>query len=307
MPTTAEETNAAPEPAKDAGKGQSDQGLTVMPKRGAPVKLTGTWDGARKWLDYAGQFERAKLFCQVMLGFELLELRKTTPHGHSVKAALCGQTSESRTFELHNSQATSSGSRTRLAQHAVQHNPENWEETLELELKPYHTSRTTAYAYMAMARAAAPQIRKRAGLREIDLVNSPISSLTTQQQKLLTGAVRKISDGKTQQEFCADLGIYKGLGGKKVGRKPGDGGRPREDDGTIEEQAARRRERALKWAGRADEAIERLGTDFMALPDEQNTALVARLDRTLRCVREWLKTPPTKRNMQAIADLWKTL
>lgn len=157
-----------------------------------PVAVAGTWDGARKWRDASVAMERGKLFCQVMLGFELVALRATIglQQGGDHKTAEGRSKSQSGTLI--------------------------WDEALERELG---LSRTTAYRLMEMAEAARPRLKKTPELRDFDPTAQPVALLPAPQQEALESAVKKLTDGSTQARFMRDLGIAKGA---ETRSEPGD-------------------------------------------------------------------------------------
>ena len=291
-------TNAVPTAALALTPVESDSVATspdVMPKRGAPVTVAGTWDGARKWLAYAGQFERAKLYSLVMLGFELIELRRQNP----------AQPGRRTDLPDHSANAAKTATSGQVGQGFPLHN--TWEETVEEELS---IPARSAFRYMEMARLAAPRLRQTAGLGTIDMANTCIASLPADTKKVLADVVRKISDGKTQQEFCADLGIYKGLGGKTAGRKKGDGGRPP----APTDPAAIRRLRLSQFRealGKCYSALADLKTGFLLAEDQDQVAcegLIAMLDNQSSAMKTWFNTPALKRDAalaKRLADRFK--
>lgn len=93
----------------------------------------------------------------------------------------------------------------------------------------------------------------------------------------------------------------------KVGRRRGEGGKPAAPTGTIEEIVAYRQKASRREMGKAADYLEKVGVDFMGQDDAYNTALLSVLDRSARCLRAWLDTPPGKRDMKAVEKLWKTL
>jgi hypothetical protein len=94
---------------------------------------------------------------------------------------------------------------------------------------------------------------------------------------------------------------------RKRGRLPGEGGRPPELKGTIEEVATARRKTSWRASCKAADELEKVGIDFIAFDDGQNTKLLAAYERSVKCLRAWLNTPATKRDAKEIQKLWKTL
>jgi hypothetical protein len=248
-----------------------------VPKRGAPVAVLGTWDSARTWLDRMRAFELGKICCQIMLGFELLEIQRKQGPQPGKRSDLLDNSANSA------SAATSSRVWRR------------WQNVIEEEL---HIPQSSGYVAMAMARAAAPRIRRAEGLGGFDLTERPISELPAVKQKLLLAVVRKISDVKSQAEFFQRMGIYKGLGGKNGGRKPGDGGRPA-GPATLEQVRAARLARFREDLPKACKVLATIGTAFLLAEDADAAAcqgFIALLDRQSSAMKSWFNSPTLKRD-----------
>lgn len=240
----------------------------VAPKMpNLPVAVTGTWDGARKWRDAAVAMEQGKLFCQVMLGFELLALRAMTPDEHGKRTDL-----------------TSSQAGTK------------WVELIDKELG---LSRTSAYRMMEMAEAAKPRLKKLPGLRDFDPTAQPVASLPAPQQEALTTAVKKLTDGTTQVEFMRELGLAKfPQGGGATGRAKGEGGRKKL---TPSEEAEIMRTLARDdWRALEGNLLGAYRSKFCFLSDPEVTAQVAALETALEARKAWLKAKPEARDAREI-------
>lgn len=245
--------------------------LTVIPKRGIPVTVTGTIEGARRWLDSARRLEEAKIFCQVMLGFELRVLwTAAIKHGGDRKS----------------DEAKSSRKNCDLITH------DQICEALKL-------SEGSIRNYMAMADGCAPRLRKLPGLQGFDPATTPIAALPEKTQTALTTAVRKLTDGKTQVEFMRELGIAKlPPGAGATGRPKGEGGRPPAP--SLGEQAEIMREMAAKdWAYLDDLLLHGYRSKFTLLNDAQVIGQIAALETALGARKTWLKTPAEKRDPHA--------
>lgn len=239
----------------------------------------GTWDSARRWLAHAGTCERMKVFCQVMLGFELLDLQKQ--HG-------LAQCQESRSQNGTSSSAT-------------------WDDVLEKEIG---LAKTTAYRFAQMARAAAPRLKKIPALKGFDPAAQTIASLTDDQKHALETGVRKLTDGLTQREFGESLGAWKKDKATAPGRKTGDGGRPPGPVTPDEVRAVKLkifREESLA----ALAALDQLGPKFIIAEDEDMIilqGLLSRCERHARALHLWLDAAPLKRDealANKVADLFK--
>lgn len=253
---------------------KSEAIIPGLSPRGCPLAITGTWEGARAWLSYARKFEECKLWSQVMLGFELLELHRKM----NVKRG--------------------GDRRSVTAQIKPNNLGLNWEDTCRKEAD---LSDTAAGYVMKMAQAAAPRLRKMIGAKDLDLINTPISELPEVQRTLLSDAVKKITDGKTQMDFGIEFGVYKkpqGSGAK--GRKPGEGGKRKL---TLEEQAALMRQMAVEDWFSLDQGLAGYRVLFTVLPDEDVMAQMARLEQALVARRAWLKQSRTARDVKAIEEL----
>ncbi|MCW5560096.1 MAG: hypothetical protein KIT22_19945 [Verrucomicrobiae bacterium] len=234
-----------------------------------PVSVTGTWDGARRWRDAAVAMERGKLFCQVMLGFELLCLREAhSQPGTRTDLETSGQTGR-RLFG----------------------------EIVEKELG---VADRTARRLMEMAEAAKPRLKKLPGLRDFDPTVKPVAELPAPQQQALESAVKKLTDGTTQVEFMRDLGIAKlPQGAAAAGRAKGEGGRKKlspSEEVEILQSLAREDWRAIE-----DRLLGTYREKFTLLSDPEVTAQIAALERALEARKAWLKTKPEARDAQEIA------
>ncbi len=232
--------------------------------------VTGTWAAARGWLEYAKKFEQCKLWAQVMLGFELMELRRKLPNESGKRSDL-----------------TSSQDGTR------------WDKALEDEL---NIARTTAYRFMDMAKSAAKALRSSPELKDLDLINTPLSELPAPRQAALANAVKKITDGKTQLEFMWEIGTAKRPSGNP-NAKGGKRGKL-----TTEESAIKLREMALEDSGLMGAAINASNRNFFLLTDVNDVevnAQIAVLEFALKLRRKWVDTPKARRDSNTVEGLLK--
>ena len=235
-----------------------------------PNKITGTWNGARQWMSAASLMEQGKLFCQVMVGFELIELHKKhgVTHGDN----------------QHDGRTSHDGKST-------------WDEILQSETG---MSTSTAYRFMDMAKAAAPRLKKLPELRQFDPLAKPLALLTAPQKEALTTGVRKLTDGKTQKEFGEQLGLWK----KPPGNPDATGGEARKL--TTAEQSDKARDKALKDSGRMGLAIKESNANFFLLTDTNDLELdaqIAVLEFAIKLRKLWSRTPKAKRDAKVIESM----
>ena len=257
----------------------------------SPVVIAGTWDGARHWLNTAKMFEQGKLFAQVMAGFEIIALQKAhgVVHGNNQHE---GRTSQ-------NGKSTP-----------------DFESILKKETG---LSQSTAYRFMSMAKAAAPRLKKLPALRGFDPAAAALSAMTAPQAAAMATAVKKLTDGQTQQEFGEQLGLWKkpqgsGATGRAVltasgpqGEDDQEGDAEPVEEGkklTIAQEAELRKQQAAQnWAA-LDKGLTAYADKFILLPDTDVEAQIAVLEQALKARREWLKNAVGKRDAKAVADLF---
>ena len=95
--------------------------------------------------------------------------------------------------------------------------------------------------------------------------------------------------------------------GPRRGRSKGEGGKPAAPTGSVEEIIAANAKTALRHMGVVDLHLGKLGINFLSQPDDVQTAFLATLERTAKCLRENLHTPAARRDPKAIQKLWHTL
>ncbi len=254
--------------------------LTSLPSVKLPgafthAAITGTLDGITRWSQSAATAERLKVFCQVMCGFEIIAVKTRAGVTANGKANL----------DSHNG---------------------NPKVTAEQIVEAAGVPSTTLYRWEQMARACAPRLKKLPTLRDFDPFSAPLSQLPPVQLESLSTAVRKLTDGKTQQEFGESLGLWK-KPAAGPGRKPGDGGR----DATAASPEAARLAR-IKMA-REDLALAHkhlLAPNFVVLPDEDRLAVEAlctAYEQRLKAMRLWLSTPAADRDPKFLTAIEKLL
>ena len=238
----------------------------------SPVAIAGTWDRCRQWLDAAKMFERGKLFSQVMVGFELMALHKANGTNPGRRTDLCDTTSSQVGKRL------------------------DWTELLQQEVA---LSQSTAYRYMEMAKLAAPRLKKLPELKGLDILGIPLDTLPEPVKEALEKGVRKLTDGKSQTDFFAEL--YK-QGGKGTGREPGCDNTKKKL--TLSEEVEIRKAKALQdWTDLAKQAGP-YKDQFTLLTDDDVTAQIALIQQLLKPRQAWLKQPANKREPKLIEEMF---
>lgn len=243
--------------------GESSKAVVVMPV--GDIQLTGTVAGVRQWIDLAGRFQRCQVACQVMAGFELAAVKRAAGF---VQGGLRGQNRSNSGFAT-------------------------WADFLRAEIG---ITDKTATNWMMMADAARPRLKKLKGFGALlrDIVSKPVSELTAGENAMLTDAVHKLVDGRTQLEFMLDLGIAKAPQGSAA--KGGNLGQGAASTPSDEDMRKVVRE---SWTHIA----ERLSLEkesFTLLDDPQVEALIDYTDRLNRAMRGWLRTPKAERGPEAV-------
>jgi len=230
--------------------------------------VAGTVDSLRNWLDAAKKFETGKLFAQVMAGLELKALWKAAGLKH-------GGDRKGSSYQIGN---------------LIGHD----EICAQVGL-----SKTQAYRLMEMAEAALPRLKKAPELAGLDILATPISSLTPESSSALEGAVRKLTEGRTQQDFFAEMGLY-----KKPSKGPG-GAREAGPGGPVNEDVSR--ELAIQQAREdfnlAERTLVTAGANFTLLVDQEVAAQVHVLTLMIDARNKWLRVPKVRRDMNAVTAI----
>lgn len=138
----------------------------------------GRWQIIRGFVDQAGRFAHAGLTCQVMAGFELIELRKL----HGVQ----GQRSDLEGVLN------------------VEHRLP-WPDACKLYAG---ISDDTARNWMRMAEAMRPRLKRLKGESRLRaLMETPVQEWGPKDLTFIHKAVREIADGRSQVEFMSSLGL----------------------------------------------------------------------------------------------------
>lgn len=257
----------------------------------------GSIDLLRQYATQSDRFARASVAMQVMAGFQLALIKAESPYTRGGR-----RTPKSNP---HDAGLTENAQNSTVLVKTEQANPfegwSTWEAFLQGVLG---ISADTAGRWIAMAENARPRLKKLDGWGSLvrDLIDLPIASLNPDEVDVLSRAVAKITDGRTQQDFLHELGIVKRPGNPKLGGNTG--GRPSAsgviDDDTIKASAIE------DWAT-IERGIVGGGMSFTVLTDTQIEAQIEWLSRAIRVRREWLGATSALRTTATIQTLGKTL
>ncbi|MGJ8674030.1 hypothetical protein [Rubritalea sp.] len=152
--------------------------LAMVVDNNPEVQHPDIWSRAKQYATAAKRFARASVACQVMLGFELTELKKELGYTQGRKSSKKKNPTES-VFST-------------------------WSEHCKAELG---ITDDTARKYINMAEGA--KRRLKSCYNNLPLLDKPVTEFSDEQLELLDKAVRKITDGQTQSQFLIDYGIAK--------------------------------------------------------------------------------------------------
>jgi hypothetical protein len=229
-------------------------------------------------MDHAKYMHEAALYCQVMLGLELLALRESHPEtrGRKPKREIVAAT------------ATIS--------------------FVDLIKKETGLSQCQGYQIIRMAEAAIPRLKKAAGLRDFNPTAQGVALLPEGQRAALSAAVRKLTDGLTQTDFLIALGLAKAPGG--AGAKGGNLG-GKKADLTADEEAAAHAKLGLMAYHDGVTGLRNVGIRFTLLPDEAVMGQVADLEALLPVLisarKTWLRQPKDRRDPTSIQPILDSL
>jgi len=256
--------------------------------------LAGDIDRLKLYASSSDWFARASLAMQVMCGITLRDIKRVSPYTQGRKA-LPGK-------KPHDAGFSENGPEMGIS---VASDPFAGFSTWEAFLKgTAGISADTAGRWMAMAEAALPRLRKLDGWGDMiqSLLDRPISNLAPEEVEMLSKAVAKITDGRTQLDFLVELGIVKRPGNPALGGNTG--GRPAAS-GVIDEEAIKRA--AIEDWATVERGILGGGMGFTVLTDAAIEAQIGLLARAVSVRREWIASPASARNPQTIKTLGKTL
>ncbi|MEN6533053.1 MAG: hypothetical protein ABFD89_05280 [Bryobacteraceae bacterium] len=249
----------------------------LVPFKGSKLSLKGDITSAKKWLDGAARCEAAKVFCQVMAGFELAILWK--------QAGI-----------------QNGGDHTSAEARAVSRDGKLLTHDQICEL--VGESKSQVYRYLAMARVCATRLKRMPELGDFNPLTTPIAQLPQAKADALQSVVHKLTDGYTQKEFGEKHGLWK----KPSGNPNAKGSGQPDKKLTTEEEAALLREMAMTASGCMGKAIAASNKNFFLLThvnDLEVNAQVAILDHALKLRRAWLALPKAKRDPAAIEPMLK--
>lgn len=227
-----------------------------------PMAVEGTWEAARTWLQRTRIMAEGALFCQVMTGLELLHLRDNH-----------GETRGRPGKKVHGGGLISFS---------------------DLACQETGLGRSTVFKLIEMASSALPRLRKLPGLRGFDPTTSPVGLLSAPQQEALTTAVHKLTDGLSQADFLAELGLAKmpqGSGATGGARNVG----PQEKL-SSEEKAKILAQAARDEFACAVKAFETSKARFTLLPDSEVRGQIEYLRRQVHAREIWLRSPEGSRD-----------
>lgn len=232
----------------------------------SPIALEATWDSARRWLDHSKRLQEAALFCQMMVGLELIALQASTPKtAHRPKRGETPANAAGVSFT-------------------------------SLAIKETGLSERTVRTFMRMAEAALPRLRKNPALKGFDPRTQSINLLPPAQQSALSTAVRKITDGLTQSDFLIELGLAKAPQGSAVKG----GARDRKAAPSPQEQAAAEAGLATTALKGALMHLRGMHSRFTLMPDEEFEGYLIELEGRVQAYRRWLETPKNRRDIEAL-------
>jgi hypothetical protein len=237
-----------------------------------PIQVQGTWDAARRWLSHARYMQEAALYCQVMLGFELIALRESI-----------GETRGRRP-------ANSS------------HDGKNFVETAQAETG---LGTGTIYRFIGMAEASVTRLKGLPSLRNFDPTLTPLSLLPDAQKTALSSAVRKMTDGMTQADFMVELGLAKAPQGS--GATGGARERKPSDPMSSEEQAEAERTIAREGFRKAMLSLATSGKRFTLLPDPEIREQIAWIEHHLSTMKSWISRPYGQRDPAEVEKAFQDL
>lgn len=266
-------TDAAEAPTSSAVPVPEAEVEVMVPAGDADdLTVSGTPEAVRRWIQHASMFERAKTACQVMAGFELVELKRSMGF---VQGGRRGQKPNDSVFA-------------------------SWEEYV---VGVVGISVDTARNWMKMAEALKPRLRKLPGLGHLirEIIDVPLSQLPPEKCRLLENAVHKLADGKSQLDFMDELGITKkaqgsaAKGGNLGGGRPGRGS----EDASAEAQEQIARD---DWTA-VGQKLQIARASFTLLRDEEIDALIGAMTATLAGMRRWRQAPKALRDDALVREV----
>lgn len=231
------------------------------------------WATVREHVALATKFAHGQLACQVVAGMELAALKKE----FGISA---GRPS------------------TKLPHGAVIKIP-HWDDLVK---ERAGISDDTARRWIAMAEGIKKKWKNlpSASLLRM-LVQSPPSQWSDDDTKAIFTALHKCTDGLTQMEFMLDIGVAKKPSGGKGGAHGG--GKKKL---SLEEATEVKRQLASTDFAEAAQILDDLRESFTLLTDDEITAQIAALERSIKARLKWLSKPAAKRTIDEVAEFFKS-
>jgi hypothetical protein len=156
-----------------------------------------------------------------------------------------------------------------------------------------------------MAEAVKPRLKRLGGLRALmeDILSKPLSALSSEQTLLLTEAVDKVADGKSQMEFMWELGIAKrpqGVAAK--GGATGGASAPRSLGGPDGQRLIARED----WATIVSK-LEVARENFTLIEDAELERVLSLLDAYASQIRFWTRCPKSARTPEMVRGIAEAL
>lgn len=239
-----------------------------------------SWDAVRYWVGMSVRLQQANLACQVMAGFALKELHDSLKMRPGRRTDLANLPNDSAGSAL-NLPNDSVGSKNA----AQPSQPMSWPDLVKREAG---VSDDTARNWMKMADGVKRQWKK---LPIRDRLNTLMSVPPSQWQdtdaKLISDAVHKATDGRTQLEFMWELGVAKKPQGSGArGRNKGEGGRPKDMDvdaeDTDDELLNDFRSDMRMFSHADDQTLRKISTAELVKHQAEVTAYASRIAQILK-------------------------
>jgi hypothetical protein len=133
----------------------------------------------------------------------------------------------------------------------------------------------------------------------------PVREISEDEERELTSAARKLTDGMSQMEFGISIGIYKKAKADKPGRKQGDGGRP-PGPATPDEAKAAKLKMFRDDALAICDGLTHFKARFVIAEDEDMLilqGLLSRCELQARALHAWLDATPDKRDAALVQKI----
>ena len=238
-----------------------------------------SWPVVKYWADLAAKFQHASVAAQVMAGFALCELRKTS--NKKPGNPNFGKTSSQLPHDV-----------------VIAHDGKSWADMVQ---DYAGISDETARRWMLMAEGIKARWKKlapQARLKQLMAV-SP-SDWNEKDTKLVCDSLHKVADGSTQLEFMRELGLAKAKPGNA---NPTSGPHKKL---TTEQEQARAIELALEDSGMMGRWVSAANKSFMLTArdnDVEISAQISVLEFALKLRHKYLNTPRAKRGDALVKEI----